>query len=600
MRVFAPAILLVGPVILAPYFPSVLSVVPGLTQLSLAMTIVMAVAGLWLLENIVAQSGPAGRWGSKYLCLGLATLFAFDLFLHSDALLLRRFSPDLLLVRALVCIFVAPLLAISINRIKSWVRKGDASLNVSSASMVHGVVLIGSGLYLLVMAGIALFLREIGGQWGNSLQIAFLVGGLLLMVVAVGSGRFKSQTKVLIHKYFFTYKYDYREEWRRFTAMMSAHQPLTLGERIVHAIADIMDSPAGCLWVWQRHDDAFVPGAAWNYRGGRPAERADSPFVAFLLRTGWVVEVERLREGSEDYQGLVLPPWMAEHAELWLVIPLIHRGEVLAFLALDRARAPRRLDWEDRDLLKTVGIHAAGFLAEEMAAEALSDAQRMAEFNRRFAFVVHDIKNVVGQMSLILENAQRHGDNPDFRKDMLETVDNSVARMKLLLEQLSEKRREREIPLDPVDLRGVVAATAERWQMANSNVTAELPAAPLIALAIENSVTAVLDLLIDNALGAAGLTGSVVIRLHAENSRAILEVQDDGPGMDEEFVSKELFRPLRTTKSNGYGIGAYQTRHLIREMGGRLEVDTAPNRGTTMRISLPMAADPSGQSSTSS
>jgi signal transduction histidine kinase len=119
-------------------------------------------------------------------------------------------------------------------------------------------------------------------------------------------------------------------------------------------------------------------------------------------------------------------------------------------------------------------------------------------------------------------------------------------------------------------------------------------------LAIENSVTAVLDLLIDNALGAAGLTGSVVIRLHAENSRAILEVQDDGPGMDEEFVSKELFRPLRTTKSNGYGIGAYQTRHLIREMGGRLEVDTAPNRGTTMRISLPMAADPSGQSSTSS
>jgi signal transduction histidine kinase len=48
-----------------------------------------------------------------------------------------------------------------------------------------------------------------------------------------------------------------------------------------------------------------------------------------------------------------------------------------------------------------------------------------------------------------------------------------------------------------------------------------------------------------------------------------------------------LFRPFRSTKDGGYGIGAYESRNLIQEMGGRLEVDSRPGEGTTMRVRLP-------------
>ncbi|HAQ00483.1 MAG TPA: PEP-CTERM system histidine kinase PrsK, partial [Rhodospirillum rubrum] len=72
--------------------------------------------------------------------------------------------------------------------------------------------------------------------------------------------------------------------------------------------------------------------------------------------------------------------------------------ELQGVLVLGPLRAPRKLVWEDLDILKTVGCHAAGYLSEERALNRLSDAQRLDAFNRRFAFVIHDIKNVVSQM----------------------------------------------------------------------------------------------------------------------------------------------------------------------------------------------------------
>ena len=579
---FVLALTQVGPYLLGA-LPS-----PYLLLTSLAMKILVSVLGLWLIEIVVTRSGPSGRWGIKHLALALAAIFGFDLYFYSDIVLLRHLDADLVTVRGLVGVLIGPLLWVSLQRMRSWAEAKDRLLNISPRAAMQGVVLIGSGLYLLVMAGLASALKEAGGEWGNPLQAAFLIGVLLLMVVAIGSGRFKSQIRVIFHKYFFTYKYDYREEWRRFIGMMGAHRPLSLGERIVHAFADIMDSPAGALWLWQRQDDALIPDVAWNYHGARPAERGDSPFVRFLRDTGWVIEIGK-NSAPAGAPRPDLPAWLSEHATLWLVVPLIYRGEVLGLVALDRARAPRSLDWEDRDLLKTLGAHAASYLAEEVSAEALSETQRLAEFNRRFAFVVHDIKNVVGQMSLIVENAERHIDNPEFQRDMMRTVTNSVERLKALLDQLAQKRRETGVAVSAVDLSAAAASVAERWRAASASFDADLSGEPVVASASAENFVAALDLLIDNALGAIGPSGRVVLRLRGDGARAVVEIQDDGPGMEMDFVYKELFRPLRSTKSSGFGIGAYQTRQLIREMGGQLEVDTAPNRGTIMRILLPLA-----------
>jgi signal transduction histidine kinase len=86
----------------------------------------------------------------------------------------------------------------------------------------------------------------------------------------------------------------------------------------------------------------------------------------------------------------------------------------------------------------------------------------------------------------------------------------------------------------------------------------------------------------------------ISLRADAKARRAVLEIEDDGPGMEAGFVRDELFRPLASTKRDGYGIGAYQCRELVRELGGQLAVATAPGRGTTIRVTLPMVGTPAG------
>lgn len=561
---------------------------PVLLAHRVVMTLV-AVFGLVILEELLTRSDPSARWGVKHLCLALATLFVLDLLVYSDALLLQGLPAEFVMVRGPALAVTVPLLMVSVRRMDSWRSHSSQSMfTASRAATMHSIALVGSGTYLLAVAMVAFLVRRLSGNWGLSLQIMLMVGGVLLIVVVLSSGRIKSQFKILIYKTFFTYKYDYREEWRQFSSMMSAHQMLTTGEKIIRSFANMMDSPAAALWLWNRHDESFVPSAAWNYHGLRPSAHLESPFVSYLVNTNWVIEIAAARRAMDDYPGLSLPEWITDHPQAWLVVPIAHRGEMLAFLVLDEARTPRRLDWEDYDLLKTAAAHAASFLAAELASEAASDARKIEEFNRRFAFVVHDIKNVVGQMSLMLDNTERFGDDPNFQRDVMDTARNSVARLKGLLEQLAAGRRQPEVKPTRTNLAASANSVVERWRRSGANVCADIPDSPIYALAIEASVIAVLDLIIDNAIGAAGPESSVTVKVRTVDHKAILEIIDDGPGMDMEFVRNELFRPLRSTKRSGYGIGAYQSRHLIQEMGGQLEVDTAPSKGTTMRILLPL------------
>jgi len=588
-RVLAPLVIIWVPLAIARHLPLEQESRDLLALFYNAVAMLSMVGGLTLLEALISRTGPSGRWGLKHLCLGLAAIFAFDFCLYTDALLLNRLGADFLVVRGQAGLVAALVLLPSLGRMKSWTREGDSGLNLNTPTSLRGIALMGSGVYLLLMAALGYVLRALGGQWTTTLQISLIFAGLMLLAAFFTSGRFKSQIKLLIHKNFFTYKYDYREEWQRFIRVMSMHQPLSLQERILHAVANMMDSPSGAVWVWHRHEDTFVPEASWNYHGPQPAESSSSSFIDFLRRTGWILDVNEIREQPGKYPELVLPDWIESHAEAWLVVPLIHRNEILGFLTLDNARAPRRLDWEDHDLLKTAAAHSATYLAEELAAEALGDAQRLEEFNRRFAFVAHDIKNVVGQMSLMVENAERFGDNPEFQKDMVETVRNSVLRMRSLLEQLTEKRRQATSQLSELNLAALIESVGARWHKTNANINwaRDLPAVQ--AIGNQENLTNALDLVIDNSQGAIGPEGNIMIQLRQDAKHAIIEVEDDGPGMDADFIQKELFKPLRSTKSNGYGIGAYQIRHLIREMGGQLEVDSERNKGTIMRILLPLS-----------
>ena len=210
--------------------------------------------------------------------------------------------------------------------------------------------------------------------------------------------------------------------------------------------------------------------------------------------------------------------WLAEldDANLaWIVVPLIHNHTLEAFIALSPPPDGRRsLGWEDFDLLKTVGAQAASYLAEERASRELVDAQKFADINRRFAFVMHDIKNVVGQMQLLRQNAERYGDNPEFQKDMVEAVGNAAERLRGMRAQLSADPRAenksgdgpREVPVGPV-----VAHVVERWRNAFPRLAVAPGSDDIRAIGTETGIVTVLDHLIQNAVEAVDETGSIRI-----------------------------------------------------------------------------------------
>jgi putative PEP-CTERM system histidine kinase len=245
------------------------------------------------------------------------------------------------------------------------------------------------------------------------------------------------------------------------------------------------------------------------------------------------------------------------------------------------------MNFEDRDLLKTVGRNVAVQLAQHRADEKLSQSRQFDAYNRFAAFVMHDLKNAVAQLQLLVANAARHRNNPVFVDDAIGTIQNTAERMTRLIEQLQSRDMqgtERQVDITAV-ARAAVARSAERSPaVALQAADRELPVS-----ADPERLAAVIDHVIRNAQDATPPGGSVALRLDAVGDEAHLHVVDEGAGMDAEFVRQRLFRPFDSTKgSKGMGIGAYQTREYARWLGGDVEVHSTPGKGTDFCIRLPL------------
>jgi putative PEP-CTERM system histidine kinase len=475
-------------------------------------------------------------------------------------------------------------MAISFARNPSY----SVNIHVSRQFVFHTMTLAGTGIYLILMAVAGFYLKNFGGTWGTLLQVVFFSAALVLVFLTLSSGAFRSAVRNFVSANFFSYKYDYRQEWLQFIRLISAQESLLpLHDRVIEALANIVDSPSGTLWV--RREEAYVNTAAWNASLSRDTQPADPRLAQWFEGHSQIVDLSDAPAVAATADAPI-PDWLRSLPRAWILAPLIHRNSLFGFVVLALPRAPRRLDAEDHDLLKTAGNQAASYVAEEESARALMNARQLELFNQRFAFVVHDIKNLVSQLSLILSNAERHGDNPEFHRDVVATVRHSVARMKVLMEQISMARGD--VPaLASVD---TVALVQRDWASDRGlypRLQLVLPGSPCFVRAESEGLSQVLRHVIQNALEAIAESGRVELRIETEGTLGVLRVIDDGPGMSAEFIRDTLFRPFGTTKKSGYGIGAYQARELIRRMGGRLEVASTVGAGTQVSIYLPLAAD---------
>ncbi len=549
------------------------------SRLAFGVLLAVPVAGLVLTEQVFRRALHQARWAVKPLCLGLGAGFMFDVYVFADALLFGRIDAGVWAARGLVHALAIPFIAIATVRNRQW----SIDIALSRGVVFHSTAFLGCGLYLLAVAAAGYYVRYFGGSWGKTLQVGFIFGALLVLAGLFSSGTLRSRLRVFINKNFFSYRYDYRHEWLRFTRLLSSRDPgVSSAQRSIQALANLVESPGGAIWL-QSEGNGYAQAARWNMPALDACEPAHGAFAAFLAQTGWVIDLQAPQPTGTPG----LPSWLRQLPAAWLVVPVIAEDELTGFAVLATPRAKIELNWEVRDLLKTAARQVGSFLAQVQASEALLEARKFESFNKMAAFVVHDLKNLVAQLSLMLKNAERHRSNPRFQDDMFATVRHVEERMNRLLAQLSTGSRGEE-NLRPIQLAKVVERVVAAKQAAGADIAVHAGDAAVATLGYEQRFERVLGHLVQNAIDATRQSGEVRISVGAEAGNAIIEIADSGCGMSEAFVRERLFRPFQTTKGNGMGIGAFEVAQYAKDIGGRIDVDSRPGAGTRFRLTFPL------------
>ena len=546
--------------------------------------VLLALCGVVLVEQLFRNTPADEKWGIKYLCLGLGGVFVFDFYLFSNALLFRHIDGDIWYARGAVNALIVPLIVVASARNPKW----SVDLFVSRQLVFHTTSLFGAGLYMLLMAVAGYYIKLYGGEWGTILQITFMFAASIALFAMFFSGSLRAKVKIFLNKHFYNYRYDYREEWLRLIKVLSsAEGDRPLQERAILAVAGIVESPGGLLWL-REEAGSYSNVACWNLPevGVKGCSGLESLMVFFEQRQ-WVVNLEEYLDDPAFYKNLELPDWLLELDHAWLLVPLSHDTKLQGFVLLATPRAKHALNWENMDLLKTAGCQVASYLALNRAAMALAEAQQFEGFNRLSAFVIHDLKNLIAQLSLVTKNAVRHKNNPEFIDDAMHTIDNSVTKMSRLMAQMRSAM--------PGDSRSQIELNATlRSLMIERSSQNPVPVfkgveEEILIHADRDRMEAVFGHVIQNAQDATSADGSVEVRLHSKSGQAIVEVHDTGVGMDEAFIRKRLFRPFDSTKGlTGMGIGAYECREFVNSIGGQVHVSSTPNEGTVFTMVLPL------------
>lgn len=542
-------------------------------------------AALILVYRLRAGALWRMRAGVRILVVALAIMWSVDFVLYGTAWFSPAHADGLVDMRGAVMVVLAPLLALA-------VQKGEErALQMSRTVALLLLAGVAISLYVGVTAFATGIVAAVGGSYARLVQTALIFGTTTALLTLVSTPWTRAWAKVVIAKHLFSHRYDYRSEWLRFTETLGAPNiaGATLEMRVVKAMADLTGSPGGMLLV--ADGAALDTGAAWNWPEAPAADSLDTALFAHLSQSGRIVELDAVRANATiaDADRGSVAPWLRDSADAWAVVPLLHFDRLAGAIVLSRPLVDRALDWEDFDLLGVAGRQAASYLAEARAHAALADAQRFDEFNRRFAFIMHDLKNLVSQLSLVARNAQRHADNPEFRADMVATLTDSSNRMNALLARLSQHHGSRGEAVRPVPLLTLAERVAAGRRAQHAVVASGDPG--VIALADPAALDTLLSHLVQNAIEASAHTAQVLLTVAAEGGEAVIRVSDTGRGMSAAFVRDQLFRPFVSGKPGGFGLGAFEARQLAEGMGGAVTVTSREGEGTCFRVVLPRAGD---------
>ncbi|KXI26978.1 XrtA/PEP-CTERM system histidine kinase PrsK [Paraglaciecola hydrolytica] len=548
----------------------------------------IALEVLILLEVIYRQAGD-NRWALKPLIVYLAVTSIFDFVTFANALMVEQIHVYYLAARGYIYAALIPFLILSIRRVKNW----GVEIYISREVVLHSTLLMVAGGYLLLMALVGYAVKYWGGEWDATIQVVLIFLSLTLLATLFLSTSFRTGMKVFITKHFFANQFDYRHEWVKLTQCLDNAEDDKTNVYLTALVGFLqaIDYQSGCLYKYQHGELsklADVEHASLN----QDELQVLMALSQFFKQKAWIVDLSELRIQPYHYEGLKINHAMLNQARFQIIVPLYKNNEFWGMAAmLGSDNTTKKLNWELRDYINAVTAQVSNFLFHQQAAKELAENAQFTAFARMSAFVLHDLKNVLAQIDLILCNAEQHKNNPEFIEDTFETLHHTKARMDKMLNQLTDKNANQTSTESLAVLSQCIANVIER------RCASFLPK-PQLRVVSETQVVLdrekfsnVMYHLISNAQQATQDDGKVDVILELADNEKYMRVKiiDNGSGMSEDFIQTRLFKPFDTTKGNaGMGIGAFDAKMFLEKMGGQLVVESQPGHGSTFTLRIPV------------
>lgn len=543
--------------------------------------LMLSISHLVMVEFLYRQGSAEFKWGFKPLAMAIAAYAIVDLSIYSTSILTTQLNHDLFWLRGAIYICLIPLLIIGIKRHKSL----GVKLFISREVVFHSTLLLGISLYLIIMSVVGYFLKFIDSEWGALSQFIFIILALCILLFLFLNESLRNKIKVFITKHFFANRYDYRQQWLKLNANLASEQFTDYKETALNALMDLFEIKQGALFLFDKNDNIELGanlGASINSQHWRS-------FLNNYRTTPqqWIIDLDEYERFPEIYPNTIMNLTSMLNQNMRIVVPMQGQENLSGYFVLSRPSHNQILNYEDRDLLSTAAQQLANFIALNQANQEILEASQFAAFNRMSAFLVHDLKNIVAQLSLVSSNAVHHKNNPEFIEDTFETVENSVMKMNKMLSQLrskkSEDSHERAIELNSI-FEEVVASCANQ----QPQVQAHCKNSVILFLNPEK-LTNIIMHLVQNSQQACTDNDSVDLRYNTNKTSHFITIEDTGCGMSEPFVKTRLFKPFDTTKGNaGMGIGAYEAKQYIESIGGEISVSSNEQEGTRISLHLPL------------
>jgi len=550
--------------------------------ISAIFMLVLAVIVIANTEMIMRHSSETARWELKFLLLGIGTIYGTIIYLSSQTLLYPFLSG--LLFTGAIHIFHILFLIACILTVVSWKRSsGKAHIVVSQSAVYSFITLLSVGAYLIASGALA----RMVGRWGDlGLPVEVLVFfiaivGLASLLLATS---FRHKTRAWIRHNVFSGKYDYRQSWIEAAERIRSIDPQ---EVTAQALVDIIKKAMGAVdisvWIRRWNPNRLQLLSITGNISATPGQEAFG-VVEQLMDVAEPLSMKNL----QNKENVAQTKEFMEHAQATLLVPLLSSNRIVGLITVGKDRSGRKYGREGREFLRVLAGHAAGEFHKSDLLATLVSAKEDEAFRAFSTFVLHDLKNFASTLSYIAQNASKYQNNPEFQKDAFQSVYETAEKMKRMCNSLRTFSGTLAADKKYTDLNQIIRAVADTLNVGLQE-RLKLELAELTQVFVdEEEVKRVLQNLLVNAREAITSDGVIFVRTLNHEDKIDVIVEDNGKGMNREFLEKELFMPFHTTKSSGLGIGLFHSKKIMEAHRGSISVESEEGNGTKIHLTFPV------------